>query len=420
MATDFVNNSGKQIRILYVHYGENWIRGSEVVLLDILKSAKDQGHQPVLWCNSQILASKAAALEIEVIVDNFVCLGYWTKPKWDVLQFFWLLIKAKKLLKKYKISLVHCNNGAPCQWMTPICKLTATKVLLHLHAKYLYRDRLTLLFRSADSIVGVSQSVIESFKQGEFKKQQVSVIYNGIEPKRAISEKPRDIRAELSASASDFVILYIGSLIPRKSVHQILYALNSLNNDKIKLAIVGSGCEKENLQKLACKLGLFNHVKFFLPTDNVANVYSSNIDCLISVPLEEVFGLTLAEASIAKIPIITSNIAGINEIYSHNNNALLVSPNNTKALASSINAFISNPHLRNRLAENADAHIRANFSLQKQFLAFNDAYHSLLAREVNQGLLIMCLIEFKTLFCAFLRKIYTSLLLKLLWRKRHD
>jgi hypothetical protein len=99
---------------------------------------------------------------------------------------------------------------------------------------------------------------------------------------------------------------------------------------------------------------------------------------------------------------------------------LLVSPNNTKALASSINAFISNPHLRNRLAENADAHIRANFSLQKQFLAFNDAYHSLLAREVNQGLLIMCLIEFKTLFCAFLRKIYTSLLLKLLWRKRHD
>jgi hypothetical protein len=100
MATDFVNNSGKQIRILYVHYGENWIRGSEVVLLDILKSAKDQGHQPVLWCNSQILASKAAALEIEVIVDNFVCLGYWTKPKWDVLQFFWLLIKAKKVIKK--------------------------------------------------------------------------------------------------------------------------------------------------------------------------------------------------------------------------------------------------------------------------------------------------------------------------------
>ena len=420
MVTDFDNNLSKKISILYVHFGENWIRGSEVVLLDILKSAKDHGHKPVLWCNSKILASKAEALEIDVIVDNFVCLGYWTKPKWDVLQFFWILIKAKKLLRKYKISLVHCNNGAPCQWMTPICKLTATKVLLHLHAKYLYRDRLTLLFRSADSIVGVSQSVIESFKQGEFKKQQVSVIYNGIEPKRAISEKPRDIRAELSASASDFVILYVGSLIPRKSVHQILYALNSLNNDKIKLAIVGSGCEKENLQKLACKLGLFNQVKFFLPTDNVANIYSSNIDCLISVPLEEVFGLTLAEASIAKVPVITSNIAGINEIYSHNNNALLVPPNNTETLASSINAFISNPGLRNRLAENADAHIRANFSLQKQFLAFNDAYQKLLAREVNQGLLIMCLIEFKTLFCAFFRKIYTSLLLKLLWRKRHD
>ncbi|MEY8215976.1 MAG: glycosyltransferase family 4 protein [Colwellia sp.] len=412
-------------RVLYVHYGDNWLRGSEIVLLDLLKSAKENHYVPILWCNSDILAKKAMDLGIEVIKDNFVCLGYWTLPRWDFLQFFKLLIKAKKLLTEYKISLVHCNNGAPCQWMVPLCKFTDTPLLLHLHARYLYRDRLTLLFHGADSIIGVSQSVTKVFKQDECRHQQVEVIYNGIDPERVLCADARDIRAELSAKNTDFVILYIGSLIPRKSVHQLLYAVDKLKKGyQVKLAIVGSGSEQDKLIHLADQLKLNDKVKFFSASDKVAELYSSNADCFISVPSEEVFGLTLAEASLAKLPIITSNIPGINEIYTNQDNALLITPNNTDELVIAIKSLIETPLLKQSLAEKAQKHIEKTFSLQQQFIAFNHAYQNLLLRKTKHSITQSIALHTKILLKAFLTKSLTNaykyLALKFSWRKSHD
>jgi len=416
-------------KILYVHYGENWIRGSEVVLLDLLKSAQENNYAPVLWCNSDLLAKKATALGVEVIKDKFVCLGYWTLPRWNFLQFFKLLLKAKEIIKAYNISLVHCNNGAPCQWMVPICKFSGTPLLLHLHARYMYRDRLTLLFHGADSIIGVSQSVTNIFKHNEFSNQQVEVIYNGIDPERVRCRKPRDIRAELSATKTDFVILYMGSLIPRKLVHQLLYAVDKLKAEyQIKLAIVGSGSEKDNLTRLVDKLNLHRQVNIFSASDNVAEVYSSNADCFISVPSEEVFGLTLAEASIAKLPIITSNITGINEIYTDKENALLISPNNTNALINAIRSLIEKPLLRKELAENAQQHIVKNFSLNHQFIAFNLAYQNLLKTKTKHSVTVCIFLHVRTLLKAFFTKAlvapliraYKQVILKFSWRNSHD
>lgn len=417
-------------RLLYVHYGDNWLRGSEIVLLNLLKSAKENHYSPVLWCNSEVLAKKATSLGIEVIVDDFVCIGYWTTPKWNFLQFLRLLIKAKQILTKHEISLVHCNNGAPCQWMAPICKFSGTPLLLHLHARYMYRDRLTLLFHGADSLVGVSQSVIELFKPNEFNTQNVTTIFNGIDPLRALTHSPQDIRAELSAKKSDFVILYVGSLIPRKSVHQLLYALDKLKkNADIKLAIVGSGSDKAKLISFVTERGLSDSVKFLDTCDNVNEIYSSNADCFISVPTEEVFGLTLAEASIAKLPIITSNIPGINEIYTNQENALLVSPNNIDELVNAIKSLIENPLLRKKLASNAHHHIVENFTLKQQFTEFDTAYQTLLAQQATPRtmqyitqciLLIVCALGNKSLKLCDVRKLTKRVSTLFLWRNTHE
>ena len=415
MSDTIAQGKGVKPQVLYVHYGDNWLRGSEIVLLDLLKSAKDNHYAPVLWCNSEVLAKKATDLGVEVIIDNFVCLAYWTLPRWNFGHFFKLLIKAKKLIKDYKISLVHCNNGAPCQWMVPICKMTATPLLLHLHARYMYRDRLTLLFHGADSIIGVSQSVTKLFKDNEFNTQQVSTIYNGIEPQRVHCSSPRDIRAELSAKKNDFVILYMGSLIPRKSVSQLLYAVEKLkNNYQIKLAIVGSGSEAAKLTHLVAQLALTHHVKFFAASDKVAEIYSSNADCFISVPSEEVFGLTLAEASIAKLPIITCNIPGINEIYTDKENALLISPNDIDQLVSAIKSLIEKPFLRKKLAENAQKHIVKTFSLKRQFIAFNLAYQSLLLAENQLSVSLVLNSHAKILLTACLSKVFTKVMTKVM------
>ena len=59
MSDTIAQGKGVKPQVLYVHYGDNWLRGSEIVLLDLLKSAKDNHYAPVLWCNSEVLAKKA-------------------------------------------------------------------------------------------------------------------------------------------------------------------------------------------------------------------------------------------------------------------------------------------------------------------------------------------------------------------------
>jgi hypothetical protein len=408
-------------KILFVHYGDNWLRGSEIVLLDLLKSTQQNHLPPLLWCNSEMLAKKAQALGIEVITDNFVCLGYWTKPHWSFKQFFKILIKAIKIIRTYDIDLVHCNNGAPCQWMVPACKVTHQPLLLHLHARYMYRDRLTLFFHGADTIIGVSKTVINLFNKNEFSKQQVDVIYNGIDPNRVISSTPRNIRAELSAQNGDFVMLFMGSLISRKLVHNLLLAVKELaTRYNVKLAIIGSGSEQATLTTLTNQLKLNKYIKFFPQTDKVADIYSSNIDCFISVPEEEVFGLTLAEASLAKLPIISSDIPGINEIYTHQHNALLVSPNNIDELVIAIRSLILSPKNRHKMAEIAHQHIRIKYSLKQQSVAFNRTYERLVTHNTSNSLTYIIATQISRLLKAFSGKFYNYIILRFSWRNSHD
>lgn len=418
MMNHSVTATNAKTRILYVHYGDNWLRGSEIVLLDLLRTAKKNNYTPVLWCNSTVLAEQAQKLGVEVIVDDLVCLGYWTQPKWNFIQFFKQMKKAKQLILDYKIAMVHCNNGAPCQWMSPICKLLSIPLLLHLHARYQFRDRLTLLFHCADSIVGVSHSVIDVFKNNENLHQNVSVIYNGIEPLRVLSPFPRDIRTELSANKDDFVMLYIGSLIQRKSIDQILHAMAQLKDRySIKLAIVGSGEEQEKLTCLVKQLSLQTKVRFLPASNKVADLYSSNADCFISVPNEEVFGLTLAEASIAKLAVITTDIPGINEIYSDKKNALLVSPNNPASLSQAIASLIKHPELKNKLALNAHQHILQNFSLTQQFSAFDQRYQAQIKQKISENIFISFSRQIKLIVSAVVHKCFKGLIVRASWGK---
>jgi hypothetical protein len=37
--------------VLFTHFGDAWIRGSEVVLLNLLRAINRNKVQPVVWCN---------------------------------------------------------------------------------------------------------------------------------------------------------------------------------------------------------------------------------------------------------------------------------------------------------------------------------------------------------------------------------
>ena len=58
-------------RILFIHYGENAIRGSERCLLDLVHYLDRKIFTPVVWCNSECLAGEVEKLNVKVVQTDF-------------------------------------------------------------------------------------------------------------------------------------------------------------------------------------------------------------------------------------------------------------------------------------------------------------------------------------------------------------
>jgi len=150
---------------------------------------------------------------------------------------------------------------------------TSTEHLLHLGVK---RDRILQLQNAVDE---------ERFKAP-------------VEPAWAFEPRP--------------AVLYVGQLIERKGVKLLLDAAASVqqNGVEFSLLLVGSGRDKQALQRRADLLGLRN-VRFLpmQPPERMPAVYRS-ADLMVLPTLEDVWGLVANEAILSGIPVLCSKYAG--------------------------------------------------------------------------------------------------------------
>ena len=108
------------------------------------------------------------------------------------------------------------------------------------------------------------------------------------------------------------VVLYVGQFIGRKGVASLLNAAATLQRrgGVFSLLLVGSGRDKEALERRARALGLQN--VYFQPAqapERMPSVYRS-ADVLVFPTLEDVWGLVANEAILSGVPVLCSKYAG--------------------------------------------------------------------------------------------------------------
>ena len=108
------------------------------------------------------------------------------------------------------------------------------------------------------------------------------------------------------------VVLYAGQFIERKGVGFLLDAAAALQKEgyKFSLLLVGSGRDKQTLERRAATLGISN-IYFYpsQPPEKMSSVYRS-ADVLVFPTLEDVWGLVANEAILCGIPVLCSKYAG--------------------------------------------------------------------------------------------------------------
>ena len=373
------NSLTKNRRILIVHYGEEWIRGSEVCLLELVRRLIENHWTPIVWCNAKTLADALEPLDVKVIRSRFTLLAGWQAPKFDLWNYGQLTREATRIIKENHIDIIHTNNGAPNQWVIPAAKKIGVPVLCQLHSPYQFRDRVSLLLNEADALVGVSRAVIEPFLAQTGTRHKTRVIHNGIQLNQGIAPT-ETLKRTLGIDANAITLISVGSLIERKGFDLLIQA-QVLTNQQIHLIIVGGGPELNTLQQLSQQLNVSDRVHFLGERQDVNQLLRGGHTAFVSGAREEAFGLVLAEAGLAKLPVIAPNVGGIPEVLDQGRAGILVAPNNPEALAQAINQLVASTALQDQLANALYQRVLLSFDSHANAQKLCDTYEQLIEQQ---------------------------------------
>ena len=333
--------------ILLVHYGENWIRGSERCLLDLLVHLDRSRFTPLLWCNSPLLAREAERLGVNTVVEPFTLLLGWQAPRFDLAAHRTLCLRARSLINEIGAGLVHANSAAPCQWLAGVCRSMGVPLVCHLHARYQPRDRFTLRVHEANVLIGVSRPVLAPWREDGCEEGRLVHIANGVDETRLNLGQPWPVADRLGLPPGELVLATIGSLIKRKGIDLLLHSLAELTRQGVlaQLLVIGSGPELQSLTTLAMSLGVAQRVHFLGERPDSAAILRGGIDLLVSGAREEVFGLTLAEAGMLGLAVSAYRVGGIPEVVEEGVTGLLATPGDWAEMADHWRQ-LSNPDIR--------------------------------------------------------------------------
>ena len=367
-------------KILFTHYGENQIRGSERCLLDLIKHLDKELFAPIVWCNSELLEAEVKKLNIRVIRSDFSILFGWLSPRYDFVGFLSTIRQGLDIVRSEQIDLLHANSGAPNQWLNLIGRISKLPLVSHLHSRYPLRDRLTLGLHKTSLAVGVSHPVVQQLLEDGLASERVEVVLNGIDNDYQDLAEALDLRRLLGLEAHDFIAITVGSLIHRKGIDLLIQALAWLVHREIPahLVIVGDGPQKQALQDLTDHYRVQNRVHFLGERADVAGLLRGGADVLVSGAREEVFGLTLAEANLAALPVIAPSVGGIPEVIESYETGILVPPENHRAIARAILRLYRTPLLKSALGEAGRSRVLDKFTIRENVLRFQAIYLELI------------------------------------------
>jgi L-malate glycosyltransferase len=173
---------------------------------------------------------------------------------------------------------------------------------------------------------------------------------------KSVTTTPQKLKLKLNLEKDSFIIGTVGELAKRKGHHVLIDAIKNISKTlekKIIVLIIGDGPEKEVLEKMIHDYNLSESIKLIPFTDNIFNYY--NIFDLYVHPTvaDDDLPFTVREAMSLGLPIIASEFAGIPELIEHENNGILVEPNQPEKLSAQIHDLIINEDKRNLLGENS-------------------------------------------------------------------
>lgn len=210
----------------------------------------------------------------------------------------------------------------------------------------------------------LNHEIRDAFVRGGVSPGRVEVVPNGVDLDRFGEVTEADltrVREAYGLGDRPFV-LYVGTVMPRKGVTELVRALGSVAEREDvptpRAILAGENTLDEEytarVEELIAELGLERNVELmgFVDAADLPALYAL-ADAFVVSSLEEGFGMTAVEAMAAGTPVVGTQVGGIPTIIEDGKQGRLVEPGDAAALADALAEVLGDPEIRERMAEQA-------------------------------------------------------------------
>lgn len=243
-------------------------------------------------------------------------------------------------------------------------------------------DRMAFPF--FDAIVPLSQDLLDGLSSRV--RLRARLVLNGVDIGEIDAVKDLAPEALAWKGRGEFVIGYIGQLIPRKDLETLLraFAASQCRDQRSsRLVLVGDGEQRSELQSLAETLGVAERTTFMGYREDRLQLLRG-FDVFVLPSRLEGIPRCVMEAMAANVPVIASDIPGSRELLDSGSCGVLVPPGDFMSLASAIDAMMVSAD-RASLAGVARSRVLEHYSAQAVATQYTAVYEELCRLSARHG-----------------------------------
>ncbi len=222
-----------------------------------------------------------------------------------------------------------------------------------------------LKYRLYDHVITISAGIRRVLLAEGLASGQVSCVRSAVDAAPyLIDYDPAGFKAELGIAPDALLVGTVAQLIPRKGHRHLLAALPEVlaRHPKLQVLIFGRGPLEAELKQAINEQNLAAHVRLMGFRDDLPAVLGC-LDLLVHPADMEGLGVSLLQASAARVPIIATRAGGMPEAVRDGLNGRLIEPGDVAGLAAAMNELLDDARLRERMGQAGRQLVMDEFSI---------------------------------------------------------
>ncbi len=343
------------MKVLHIESGRHLYGGAKQVLY-IMEGLAQRGVENLLACPPGAHIAQPARASARV---------FELPMKGDL--DFGLVGRLRRLIAAEQPDLVHIHSrrgadlwGGLAAWRAGVPCVLSRRVD-NPEPRWLVK----LKYRLYDHVITISEGIRQVLLAEGLAPEKVSCVRSTVDPTPYLKVyDPAGFKATLGLPPDALLVGTVAQLIPRKGHRHLLAALPAVlaRHPRLQVLIFGRGPLEAELRQAISDQGLAEHVRLLGFRDDLPAVLGC-LDLLVHPADMEGLGVSLLQASAARVPIIATRAGGMPEAVRDGQNGRLIAPGDVAGLAAAMNRLLDDAPLRQTMGQAGRQLVLDEFSI---------------------------------------------------------